>query len=119
MEKYDYAEQMLVHYPSFVHLSMGDLASNCAKLEERKPNSRFATAAGFIANGDFAPEDMVLELLIWNLNQYPTVNGFIIDGFPRTFQQYEDLKVHVCVPFCRSTIVIVNCCTKTSERIER
>ncbi|VDD77241.1 unnamed protein product [Mesocestoides corti] len=74
---------------------MGDLAKNCAKIEERKPNSRWKDAIEYINSGDFAPEDMVLELLIWNLNQYPTSTGFIIDGYPRTFKQYDDLKIHI------------------------
>lgn len=95
VEKYKYVEKMLYHYPTFVHISMGDLARNCAKIEEKKINGRWPTANAFINAGDLAPEDMILELLIWNLNQYPTCNGFLIDGYPRTFAQYEDLKLHV------------------------
>ncbi|VDM33716.1 unnamed protein product [Hydatigera taeniaeformis] len=92
----EFSERMLSHYPSFVHISTGDLAVNCAKIEERKSHSRWSSALRFIRSGELAPEDMILELLKWNINQYPTCEGFIIDGYPRTFKQYEDLKINIC-----------------------
>uniref|UniRef100_A0A5K3FTZ1 Nucleoside-diphosphate kinase n=2 Tax=Mesocestoides corti TaxID=53468 RepID=A0A5K3FTZ1_MESCO len=95
IDGFGFSERMMRRYPNFVHICMGDLAKNCAKIEERKPNSRWKDAIEYINSGDFAPEDMVLELLIWNLNQYPTSTGFIIDGYPRTFKQYDDLKIHI------------------------
>ena len=95
----EFSEKMINHYPSFIHVSMGDLAINCAKIEERKSHSRWSSALNFIKSGDLAPEDMIRELLIWNVNQYPTCEGFIIDGYPRTFRQYEDLKLNVCKLF--------------------
>lgn len=93
----EFSGKMLNHFPSFVHISIGDLAINCAKIEERKSHSRWSSALRFIKSGDLAPEDMILELLKWNISQYPTCEGFIIDGYPRTFKQYEDLKLNVCL----------------------
>lgn len=90
-----FVDRTLNRYPNFVHLSMGDLIINCAKIEENKLNSPWASALCVIESGDLAPEDMVLELLTWNLNQHPTSEGFIIDGYPRTLRQYEDFKLNV------------------------
>ncbi|BHF58518.1 Adenylate kinase isoenzyme 5 [Sparganum proliferum] len=106
IDKSGFAGKMLTHYPSFVHLNMGDLAKNCARIEERKPSSRFQNAHAFIQAGDFAPEEMIFELLIWNLNQYPACNGFIVDGYPRTFEQYEDLKTHVGLERLAAVVLI-------------
>ncbi|EUB58405.1 Adenylate kinase isoenzyme 5 [Echinococcus granulosus] len=102
----EFSGKMLNYYPSFVHISMGDLAINCAKIEERKSHSRWSSALRFIKSGDLAPEDMVLELLKWNINQYPTCEGFIIDGYPRTFKQYEDLKFNICKDNLSGVILI-------------
>ncbi|KAL5111795.1 hypothetical protein TcWFU_003556 [Taenia crassiceps] len=102
----EFSERMLNHFPSFVHISIGDLAINCAKIEERKSHSRWSSALRFIKSGDLAPEDMILELLKWNISQYPTCEGFIIDGYPRTFKQYEDLKLNICKDNLSGVILI-------------
>lgn len=71
-----------------VHISTGDLLR-----EEMKNNSPLGQEAKkFIDNGKLAPDDLVTKLIENKLsNDVNIQNGFMLDGFPRTTKQAEDL----------------------------
>jgi adenylate kinase len=41
--------------------------------------------------GDLVPDDLMIELIRHRLDELDTANGFILDGFPRTYGQAEAL----------------------------
>ncbi|KAF7232519.1 hypothetical protein EG68_08762 [Paragonimus skrjabini miyazakii] len=92
VNKTNYSQGLINHYPTFVHLCMGDLLRNRAKLEAQRRGSKWTNSVEQINAGELLPHEMVVESLIWNLNKHSQASGFIIDGFPRTQQQYEELK---------------------------
>lgn len=73
----------LVKKYNLVHLSTGDLlrAEIAAKSELGK------IAEGLIAKGEFVPDNLIIDLLAGAIDKYPSANGFIFDGFPRTVIQ--------------------------------
>ncbi|KAF5397469.1 hypothetical protein PHET_08661 [Paragonimus heterotremus] len=92
VNKTNYSQGLINHYPTFVHLCMGELLRNRAKLEVHRKGSKWTNSVEQINAGELLPHEMVVESLIWNLNKRSQASGFIIDGFPRTQQQYEELK---------------------------
>ena len=77
----------LVKKYNLVHLSTGDLlrAEIAAKSDLGK------IAEGLIAKGEFVPDNLIIDLLAGAIDKYPSANGFIFDGFPRTVVQAEAL----------------------------
>jgi adenylate kinase len=48
-------------------------------------------ASEFMNTGNLVPDDIVLELLKERLEKKDTLNGFILDGYPRNLTQANDL----------------------------
>ncbi|KAG5452233.1 Adenylate kinase isoenzyme 5 [Clonorchis sinensis] len=95
VNKSSYSRGLINHYPTFVHISMGQLLRCRAKLEFERKGSKWTKSVEQINAGELLPQEMVIESLIWHLNQHADASGFIIDGFPRTQQQYEEFKAHI------------------------
>lgn len=79
--------QRLVDRHGIVQLSTGDML-------------RAAAAAGtpvgvrakeIMAGGDLVPDDVVIGIIADRIRQPDAVNGFVLDGFPRTIPQAEAL----------------------------
>ncbi|HET8609529.1 MAG TPA: adenylate kinase [Burkholderiales bacterium] len=49
-------------------------------------------AATYMDRGDLVPDDIVTRLVIERIGQSDCINGFIIDGFPRTIAQARALR---------------------------
>jgi len=47
---------------------------------------------GYLDSGALVPDDVVLEVLKERLSQPDASKGFILDGYPRTLKQAEDLE---------------------------
>ena len=78
---------LLIERYNLVHLSTGDIL--------REENA-VATALGLEAKslmdrGDLVPDEVVIGMISSKLNNNPSANGFIFDGFPRTAAQAEAL----------------------------
>ena len=72
----------------FVHISTGDMLR-----EEIKNNTPLGQEAKrFIENGKLVPDEIVTRLIEQKLTADPKIKrGYLLDGFPRTKQQAEDL----------------------------
>ncbi|MDR3326782.1 MAG: adenylate kinase [Prevotellaceae bacterium] len=71
----------------FLHLSTGSLLR-----EEAVKN----TALGkkiykFISKGELVPDEMIINILIEEIELHNNASGIILDGFPRTIKQAEEL----------------------------
>ena len=47
---------------------------------------------GYVTSGGLVPDELVLKVLLARLEQEDTKKGFILDGFPRTIPQAENLE---------------------------
>jgi adenylate kinase len=69
------------------HINTGDMfRAECAagtELGER--------VKSILDNGDLVPDDVTIEVVRARLGQDDTLNGFVLDGFPRTQPQAEAL----------------------------
>ena len=70
--------------------SMGQLLRDAAKGE----NDLGERIRAVQARGDLVPGPIVSEVLRARLNQPDTVNGYILDGFPRNQDQYDAYAEH-------------------------
>lgn len=83
-----HASAIAKRFPGVVHLSTGDLFR-----EEVKNNTEIGKIIGPIMDsGQFVPPQYANEILFQNLSHPRTLNGLILDGFPRSMEHYEDLK---------------------------
>lgn len=71
-----------------VHLSTGDILRN-----EMKQGSEFGLKAkSMIDSGNLVPDEIVIQLIENKILNDPDIkNGYMLDGFPRTLPQAEEL----------------------------
>lgn len=74
----------------FVHISTGDILRR--EIEEGTKLGQIAKAR--IDDGNFVTDEIACEMIINVLNSLPNADGFVFDGFPRTYYQcgaFEDV----------------------------
>ncbi|MBN1415526.1 MAG: adenylate kinase [Bacteroidales bacterium] len=77
----------LVEKYRLVHLSTGDILRS-----ELAAQTKLGTEAKlFMDKGELVPDAVVIGMIESKLDQNPSANGFIFDGFPRTTAQAEAL----------------------------
>jgi adenylate kinase len=70
------------------HISTGDLVR-----EEIKAGTKLGKeAAEYVNRGELIPDEKILEILKNRVSKQDCVKGFILDGYPRTLKQAEDLN---------------------------
>jgi len=69
------------------HISTGDMLRE----ELKKGTSLGLKVKAFMAKGELVPDQVILEVMRKRLEQKDCEAGFILDGFPRTLVQAEDL----------------------------
>ncbi|MBR5855819.1 MAG: adenylate kinase [Bacteroidales bacterium] len=69
------------------HVSTGDLL----RKEIAKGSELGKIAKALIDNGNFVDDSIVEQMIENEIDNNPSVNGFILDGFPRTIAQAESL----------------------------
>lgn len=79
--------KLLVESLKFLHLSTGDVLRNA--IAANSPLGR--EAKSFMDRGELVPDRTMIGLLVDTLHQLPSVNGVVLDGFPRTQPQAEAL----------------------------
>lgn len=75
--------EMLVSKYGYTHISTGDLLRNASK-EESELGKK---VANMLKNGELVTDEIVFDLLEKRLQDSDTLNGYILDGFPRTLEQ--------------------------------
>ncbi len=68
---------------SIPHISTGDML----RAERESGSERGKIIKSLIDNGQFVSDEMVIEIIEDRIKQEDCVNGFILDGFPRTYNQ--------------------------------
>lgn len=69
------------------HISTGDMLRDAL----REGTSLGLKAKEYMEKGELVPDDLIIDLVEQRLNKADCVNGFILDGFPRTVTQAEKL----------------------------
>lgn len=78
--------QKLVERFGFRHISTGEIIRK--EIKEGTPLGKSVEAS--IARGEFAPDEVVIEIIANFLETHSEVRGNIFDGFPRTTRQAEE-----------------------------
>ena len=60
-----------------------------------KGSSLGQRAKEYVDRGDYVPDDITTEMVIGRLEQPDAREGFILDGYPRTVPQAQDLERHL------------------------
>ncbi|MEM3346006.1 MAG: nucleoside monophosphate kinase, partial [Desulfurococcaceae archaeon] len=69
------------------HISTGDIFRE----EIAKESELGKKIKHYVEQGLLVPDDIVVDVVKKRINQPDTVNGFILDGFPRTLEQAKAL----------------------------
>jgi len=72
---------------SLAHISTGDILRQNVSCD----TALGAKAKNFMRKGALVPDELVTRMLIERLRQPDAEKGFILDGYPRTIKQAEDL----------------------------
>ena len=106
--------KLLLKEFGFVHISTGDMFR-----EVIKSGSELGKLAdSYISKGHLVPDDVTIGIVKERLSQDDTLNGFLLDGFPRTLPQAEALEAlskEINRPI--ETVINLNC--DTQELIRR
>lgn len=70
-----------------VHLSTGDMLREAV----REGTPRGQRARAFMERGELVPDDLVLGMVMERLDRPDAREAFVLDGFPRTVRQAEEL----------------------------
>jgi len=86
------------------HISTGDML----RLEKESGSERGKLIASLIDKGQFVSDEMIISIIEDRISQPDCKNGFILDGFPRTYGQaikmtsmgiHVDHVIEIRVPF--------------------
>ena len=81
------AEKIVAKY-GLLHLSTGDMLR--AARDAKTPVG--LKAEEYMSAGKLVPDDVIIAIIVERLGQPDTSKGFLLDGFPRTVVQAEELK---------------------------
>lgn len=70
------------------HISTGDILREAVK--NKSPLG--IQASEIMSRGELVPDELMIEIIKYTLNQEKCKNGFILDGFPRTLNQAKVLE---------------------------
>jgi adenylate kinase len=80
--------KQLTAYDGSVQISTGDILRGAVKAGSKLG----LKAQGYMERGDLVPDSLIMEIMEARLQEPDAKKGFILDGFPRTIPQAEDLK---------------------------
>lgn len=69
------------------HISSGDMLRQ--EIEEKSPLGNLADK--YISKGELVPDSLIVDLVKYRINKEDCIQGFLLDGFPRTLSQAEEL----------------------------
>ena len=80
--------KLLTAYDGSVQISTGDILRAAVKANTELGKK----AKGYMERGELVPDSLIMEIMEARLQEPDCAKGFILDGFPRTIPQAEDLK---------------------------
>ena len=80
--------KLLSAHDGSVQISTGDILRGAVKAGSELGKK----AKGFMERGDLVPDSLIMEIMEARLQEADAKKGFILDGFPRTIPQAENLK---------------------------
>jgi adenylate kinase len=80
--------KLLTAYDGSVQISTGDILRGAVKAGSDLGKK----AKGYMERGELVPDSLIMEIMEARLQEPDAKKGFILDGFPRTIPQAEDLK---------------------------
>jgi len=80
--------KLLTDYDGSVQISTGDIL----RAAVRAGSDLGKEAKGFMDRGDLVPDNLIMKIMESRLQEPDCRKGFILDGFPRTIPQAEELK---------------------------
>lgn len=80
--------KQLTDYDGSVQISTGDILRNAVKAGTELGK----TAQGYMERGELVPDQLIMDIMEARLKEPDCQKGFLLDGFPRTIPQAEDLK---------------------------
>jgi adenylate kinase len=80
--------KLLTEFDGSVQISTGDIL-RAAVQEGTKLGKK---AKEYMERGDLVPDSIIMEIIEVRLQEPDCKNGFILDGFPRTMAQAQELK---------------------------
>ena len=80
--------KLLTEFDGSVQISTGDILRSAVK--EGTPLGK--KAKEFMDRGDLVPDSLIMDIMETRLQEPDCRKGFILDGFPRTIPQAQELK---------------------------
>ena len=80
--------KLLTEYDGSVQISTGDILRAAVK----QGSELGKKAKEYMDRGDLVPDSLIMQIMEARLQEPDCQNGFILDGFPRTIPQAEELK---------------------------
>ena len=80
--------KLLTAFDGSVQISTGDILRAAVK----EGTDLGKEAKGYMDRGDLVPDALIMQIMEVRLQQPDCKKGFILDGFPRTIPQAEELK---------------------------
>ena len=80
--------KLLTEYDGSVQISTGDILRSAVK----EGTELGKKAKEYMNRGDLVPDALIMQIMEVRLQEPDCKKGFILDGFPRTIPQAEDLK---------------------------
>ena len=80
--------KLLTEYDGSVQISTGDILRSAVK----EGTALGKKAKEYMDRGDLVPDSLIMEIMEARLQEPDCQKGFILDGFPRTIPQAEELK---------------------------
>ncbi len=80
--------KLLTAYDGSVQISTGDILRAAVKAGSELGKK----AKGFMERGELVPDSLIMDIMEARLQEPDCAKGFILDGFPRTIPQAQELK---------------------------
>ncbi len=79
--------KLLEEFDGSVQISTGDILRSAVKAGSALGKK----AKAYMDRGDLVPDSLIMDIMEARLQELDCLNGFILDGFPRTIPQAEEL----------------------------
>ncbi len=80
--------KLLSDFDGSVQISTGDILVNAVKAKTKLGME----AQGYMERGELVPDKLIMDIMEARLQEPTCAKGYLLDGFPRTIPQAEELK---------------------------